>query len=173
MAIADTGVPATDPHTVIAELITDNMDSPDGSWTPSVNTTWLEYKKQKTYQICVTPLYSDSEKFTLTGGNDATEPRIASAFYLITLYASSRTNLWSLYKKLMLVLNNETLTVPQGGGTYTGVESSDYHFVRVMRSEQTKTITLKDPATGPQTPKDKAVCNGFMAQVTVQIRWNE
>jgi hypothetical protein len=172
MAIADTGVPTQNPHTVIAELITDNVASPDGVWVPVVNATWLEYKKQKTYQICLSPLYSDSDQFTLTGGNSTTEPRIASAYYLITIYAPSRDNLWLLYRKLMLVLNNETLTVPQSGGTYAGVEGSDYHFVRVQRSEQTKTVTLKDPACGPQEPKN-ATCNGYMAQVTVQIRWNE
>ena len=51
MAIADTVVPTTDPHTMLSTLITDHMDSPDGSWTVVVNTGWLNFKQQKTFQL--------------------------------------------------------------------------------------------------------------------------
>ena len=172
MAITDSGVPAIDPHTTLSNFITTNIASPDGVWVPSVNAEWLLFKKQKTYQICITPLYADSNQLTLTGGNDTAEPKVSDAFLLVTLFAPTRTNLWLLYRKFMLLMNNETLTVPQSGGTYSGVGGGDYHFVKVERSEQTKSIKLTDPACGPDEPKG-ASCNGYMAQVTVLMRWNE
>ena len=55
MSISSTGIPATDPHTMLSSLITTNMTSPDGVWTPIVNSGWLEFKRQKTYQISIIP----------------------------------------------------------------------------------------------------------------------
>ena len=86
MAITDPGVPVADPHATISTLLTTNMVSPDGTWTPVVNNGWLEYKKQKTFQIVIYPVYEDTTEIHLTGGNSTTEPRISTAYYSILLY---------------------------------------------------------------------------------------
>ena len=172
MAITDPGIPATDPHTMLTSLLTANMASPDGTWVPSVNAEWLEFKKQKTYQIAIQPLYSTSTEFNLTGGNSTAEPRITTAFYAITLFAPTRSKAWTLYQKAMLVLNNQTLTSPQDGGTYSGVADTDYHFVRVIRSEEAKAVRISDPECGPGKKNDSE-CLGYRVEITVSCRWNE
>lgn len=171
MSISDTGIPAIDPHTMLSSLITTNMTSPDGVWTPIVNSGWLEFKRQKTYQISIVPLYTDSDAFNLTGGASSTQPRISTGYYTIVLYAPTRAKLWSLFQKLMLVLNNETLTSPQSGSGMSGVGGSDYHFVRVVRSEDAKTIEFKDSLCGIDI--DKTDVTGYRAEITVSCRWNE
>lgn len=172
MAITDAGVPAIDPHTMLTTLLTSNMTSPDGVWTPTVNAEWLEFKKQKTYQIAIQPLYSTSTEFNLTGGNSTAEPRISTAFYSIVLFAPTRVKVWSLYQKTMLVLNNQTFTSPQSGGTYAGVASTDYHFVRVIRTEESKAVRISDPDCGPGKTNDSD-CVGYRVEITVACRWNE
>jgi len=171
MSISDTGIPAIDPHTMLSSLITTNMTSPDGVWTPIVNSGWLEFKRQKTYQISIVPLYTDSDAFNLTGGASSTQPRISTGYYTIVLYAPTRAKLWSLFQKLMLVLNDETLTSPQSGSGMSGVDGSDYHFVRVVRSEDAKTIEFKDSLCGIDI--DKTDVTGYRAEITVSCRWNE
>lgn len=171
MAIADAGVPSTHPHTMLKALLEDNMTSPDGVWTPSVNANWLDHKKQKTYQISITPLYSDSVSAHLTGGTSTTEPRIVDAYWIVHLYAPSRDNLWSLYQKTLDVLNNGSLTSPQSGGTYSGVGSTDYHFVKVVRAEQVKTIEMREPDCGIDNKESEYT--GYRAEITVCVRWNE
>ena len=89
MAITDTGVPSTDPHTLIKNLIESNMVSPDGTWTPLVNTGWLEFKRQKTFQISIMPSYGMSFPVHLTEG--ATLNTDATQFMLVTLYADTST----------------------------------------------------------------------------------
>lgn len=173
MAITSTGVPETDPHTVIGSLLTTNLVSPDGVWTPVVNSGWLEHKKQKTYQIVIYPSYAESNAINLTGGASATMPTISTAYMNILLYSPSRTNLWKLYRKTIDVLNNETITSPQNGsGVYTGVAGSDYHFIRIVRAEGQRMIKLADDACGPGAPKDND-CMGYRADITVALRWNE
>lgn len=173
MAITSTGVPETDPHTVISSFLTANLVSPDGVWTPVVNAKWLDHKKTKTYQIVVYPAYAESNAINLTGGASTTMPTIATAYYNILLYSPSRTNLWKLYRKAIDVLNNETVTSPQNGsGVYTGVAGSDYHFIRIVRAEGQKTIALNDELCGPGAP-EKDDCMGYRADITVALRWNE
>ncbi len=83
MAITDSGVPATNPHAMLSTLLTANMATLDG-WTPVVNAKWLEFKKQKTYQIAITGVYQETEQANLTGGTSTAMPTIASAIYQIT-----------------------------------------------------------------------------------------
>ena len=45
MAVTDAGTPAQDGWTVIRDLIENNMESPDGVFTPVVNAEWLQPKK--------------------------------------------------------------------------------------------------------------------------------
>jgi len=173
MAITDSGVPASDPHTVLSSLITDNITSPDGVWTPVVNSKWLEHKKQKTYQIVIYPAYADSIQITLTGGASVAQPTQSTAYYNILLYAPNRANLWKLYRKAIEVLNKQTITSPQdASGNYTGVAGSDYHFVRIVRAEGQRTIKLSDDLCGPGAP-EKDDCLGYRADITVALRWNE
>ena len=171
MSIANTGVPSTDPHTMLSSLLTSNMTSPDGVWTPIVNSGWLEYKRQKTYQIAIVPLYTDSQAIHLTGGNSSTQANIVTGYYDIVLFADTRAKLWSLFQKVMLVLNNQTLTSPQSGSGMTGVGGTGYHFVRVIRSEEGKTIEFKDKDCG--VDNEKSEITGYRAEITVSCRWNE
>tara|TARA_R110002167_G_scaffold51627_7_gene149283 strand:+ start:5965 stop:6408 length:444 start_codon:yes stop_codon:yes gene_type:complete len=147
------------------------MTSPDGVWTPAVNTGWLEFKRQKTYQISIVPLYNDSDQINLTGGSSTAQPNISTGYYSIVLYADTRVKLWSLFSKTLLVLNNETLTSPQSGSGMTGVGGSAYHFVRVHRSEEGKTIQFKEHDCGMDNEKSKVT--GFRSEITVSCRWNE
>mgnify|MGYP003114759830 FL=1 len=171
MSIANTGVPSTDPHTMLSSLLTTNMTSPDGVWTPIVNSGWLEYKRQKTYQISIVPLYTESQAMHLTGGSSTTQANIVTGYYDIILFSDSRTKLWSLFQKVMLVLNNQTLTSPQSGSGMTGVGGTGYHFVRVIRSEEGKTIEFKDKDCG--IDNEKSEITGYRAEITVSCRWNE
>ena len=172
MAITDSGVPSVDPHTTLAQLITTNMTSPSESWTPVVNQGWLQYKLQKTYQMCITPVYADNEPINLTGGSSTAAPRIATAYFDITLYHPTRSGAWSLFRNVMAVLNDETKTSPQGLSGMTGVNGGDYHFVRVVRAEEGKTIEFKD-RHGAGMNKVKDECDGYRSDITVAIRWNE
>jgi len=173
MGISDTGVPSTDPHTMLTTLISSNMESPDGIWTPSVQSGWFDYKLQKTYQICITPLYAETIQAQLTGGSGTAEPRISSAFFVIHLYAPSRTTSWSLYRKMIKLLNDNTKTSPQNASGLTGVASTDYHWVRVVRAEGVNMIEMFQPDAGPTKPSDKESAGGYRQDITVEVRWNE
>jgi len=164
VAITDTGVPVTDPHAMLTTLLEDNMTSPDGTWDPTVNTGWLEFKKQKAYQICVTSIYSENEAINLTGGNSETRPAISTAYYQITLYHHTRTGHWGLFRKTMEVLNNQTLTIPTDG-------IDDYHWVRVLNATEGRSILLHEATSG--IDREKNDFTGFQSEITVQIRWNE
>ena len=86
MAITDRGLPEIDPHTMLKNLIETNMDSPDGVWNPVVNQEWLEFKLQKTYQICITPVYQETEMVELNGLSSQTQIKKTSILYMkITL----------------------------------------------------------------------------------------
>ena len=165
MAITDAGVPATSPHTMLSNLLTNNMASPDGVWTPSVNTGWLEFKKQNTYQIVITPVMADTQPANLTGGTTTAEPKISDAWFDVTLFAPTRQKCWDLYRKTMLVLNNETLTSPSAG-------INDYHWVRVVGGTQAgPALEFEDKSVG--IDKDDSDIVHYRARVLVQVRWNE
>lgn len=161
MAITDTGVPDTDPHTMLSTLLTTNMASPGDDWTPAVNAKWLEFKKQKTFQIAITAVSEETEPANLTGGTSTAKPTISTAIYQITLFHPNRTKHWDLFQKVMLVLNNETLTSPSAG-------ISDYHWVRVMN---TGSITMGEDTAGIDRPENPIT--GYQSFINVQVRWNE
>ena len=163
MAITDAGVPSTDPHTTLSSLLTNNIASFD-SWNPVVNTGWLEYKKQKTYQIAITPLYAESDPAHLTGGTSTTAPTIATAYYTIHLYHPSRTNLWSLYRKVIDVLNDQTVSMPAAG-------FNDYHWIKITASQEGRPVDFYDETCG--IDREKSDVSGYQAEVTVAMRWNE
>ena len=163
MAITDSGVPSTDPHTTLSTLLTNNVDSV-GGWTPVVNTGWLEYKKQKTYQIAITPLYAETDPAQLTGGTSTTSAKRSSAYYTIHLYHPSRTSLWSLYREVLEVLNNESLTMPSAG-------INDYYFIKVTASQEVRPVDFYDESCG--IDRESSDHTGFQAEITVILRWNE
>ncbi len=164
MAITDTGVPTTDPHTMLSNLLTNNMTSPGDGWTPVVNAKWLDFKKQKTYQIAITGIYQETEPAHLSGGNLSTMPTTASAVYQITLFHPNRAKHWALFRKVMDVLNNETLTSPAAG-------INDYHWVRVVNASETRAIELKEDTAGIDQPANDTT--GYQSFIEVKIRWNE
>lgn len=166
MAITDTGVPATDPHTMLSNLLTNNMASPGDGWTPVVNAKWFEHKKQKTYQIAITAIAEDTETAHLTGGHTTTQPKISTALYQISLYHQDRAKHWALFRKVMLVLNNETLTSPQNSGGLVGV--NDYHWIRVG---EVSPISMVEDTSGIDRPDQ--VTTGYQSTIDVRIRWNE
>ncbi len=164
LAITDIGIPTTSPHTMLSNLLTNNMASPDGVWTPVVNPRWLEFKKQKTYQIAILPLSTTTEIATLTGNTVTAMPNIVTGYYAITLYAPSRDKIWLLYQKVMLVLNNTTLTSPSAG-------VNDYHWIRVSSLGGANAIVKQDTATG--IDKDESEVVNYQMEITVAVRWNE
>lgn len=164
MAITDSGIPTTSPHTMLSNLLTNNMTSPDGVWTPVVNPNWLEFKKQKTFQIAILPLATNTEIAQLTGNTSTAMPTYVTSYYAITLYAPTRAKIWLLYQKVMLVLNNTTLTSPTAG-------INDYHWVRVSGVGGANGIIKQDTATG--IDKDESEVVKFQMEITVAVRWNE
>lgn len=170
MAITDRGLPEIDPHTMLKNLIETNMDSPDGVWNPVVNQEWLEFKKQKTYQICITPVYQETDTVELNGLSSQTQIKKTSILYMkITLFAPTRSKLWGMAQKFMLVINNGTLCFPVGGLEATS--GNGYQYVRLARSDETKTVRGYEPECGPEGSADK--CVGFRNDYTVEIRWGE
>jgi len=171
MAITDPGVPATNPHLAVSNLIVNNMASPDGVWTPVVNNEWLEHKRQKQYQIVIQPSYGYTEQAQMIGSNQPDQPKVSGLFLEVTLYAPNRTNLWKLYRVFVDLMNDGTKTIPTLLGA-SGVESTDYHWVRITRSEEAKATNLQDPDCGPGK-QNSADCLGYRAELTLELRWNE
>ncbi len=171
MAITDAGVPALDPWNVLKTFIETNMNGGaafDG-WTPVVNDDWLEFKKQKQYQICIVPQYGLSREMQLNGS--ITDNPTEGTLYLgVTLYAPSRAKRWTMYRHFKAMFDNQTITAPLDGTGYTGVGGSDYHFIRLERSEESKVLRWTDDSCGPG---EKGDCLGYRTELTVQIRWNE
>ena len=173
MAITDPGVPATDPHTAVSNLITSDMASPDGVWTPVVNNEWLEHKKQKQYQIVIQPSYGYLEQAQMIGSGEADQPKIAGQYLEVTLYAPNRANLWKLYRVFSDLMNDGSKTIPTvTTSSTTGMNSTDYHWVRIVRSDEAKATNLEDPDCGPGK-QNSAECLGFRAELTIELRWNE
>lgn len=162
MAITDRGVPSIDPHTTLKTLIESNMASPDGTWTPVVNPEWLQSKKQKTFQICIQPIYGESEMATLGVGTQIA--MTSRTFMNITLFAPTRTGVWSMFVKMKEVLNNGTLSAPAAG-------LNDYHYVIMRRTDSTKPIAMFDPNCGPQGSNEN--CIGYRIDLSVELRWQE
>ncbi len=170
MAIDDTGLPTSDPHTVLSTFITTNLTSPEpSSWSVVVNDEWLEPKKQKTYQICITPSYGWTEQAQL--GYTTTQPMITQQYMEVTLFAPTRSKLWSLHRNFVSMMNNTTLTAPQDSTGMTGVGGGEVHFIRLERSEEMKTLRLLDKKCDGDT-KDGG-CLGYRSSLTIAIRWNE
>ena len=69
----------------------------------------------------------------------------------------------------MLVINNGTLCFPVGGLEATS--GNGYQYVRLARSDETKTVRGYEPECGPEGSADK--CVGFRNDYTVEIRWGE
>jgi len=169
MAIVDTGLPSIDPYTTLKNLIEANMDSPDGTWTPSVNPNWLLYKKQKTYQICIQPLIGLTEEANLDTSS-TTVARTSIWFGRITLFAPSRSLLWGMMAKFLLVMNNGTLTEPSAGLEPSG--NNAYQYCRITRSDESKPVRFEEPDCGPAGGKGDN-CVGYRSDYTVQLRWGE
>ena len=64
MAITDRGLPEIDPHTMLKNLVKPIWIL-QMSLNPVVNQEWLEFKLQKTYEICITPVYQETEMVEL------------------------------------------------------------------------------------------------------------
>ena len=172
MAITDAGVPSNSVWYAIKQFILTNLTSPSpGTWNVSVNNDWLEYKKAKTFQVCIVPIYSETQASTLTGGASLTAGKISTAYYQITLTHPDRESAHGLFRNTVSILNNETLSSPQAGGALTGVAGTDYHWIRIQKAAAGEMITLTAPECGPDGKHDK--CNGFRYDITVAVRWNE
>ena len=170
MAVTDAGTPAQDGWTVIRDLIENNMESPDGVYTPVVNDGWLQPKKQKTYQICIMPIIGRTEEFTMDGASP-TVAKITDLFFSVTLYGGTRAQRWSLYQKYTKLMADQTVCVPMDSTGYTGVGGSDWHFAVIERSEQTTDIRFIDDVCGPGLASD--MWQGYRAELTVMLRCNE
>lgn len=163
MAITDRGLPATDPHTAIKNLIESNMASPDGSWTPVVNDSWLDFKKQKTFQIALQPIIGETIEATLGTGTQMA--RTSVMHFQITLFAPTRAGVWAMMTKFIEVINNGTLSVPAAG------ISDGYHFIRIVRSDETKPVRMLEPNCGPGQGDEN--CIGYRTDYTAMLRWEE
>ena len=168
MAITDSGMPTTDPHSFLSTFITTNMASPDGVWTVAVNPDWLIPKKQKTYQVAITPSYGWTETANMTDLS-TTQPMISHLYMEITLFAPTRAKLWLLQTTFKDMMNNQTLTQPQDSSGMTGVSGSEYHWLRIQRSEEMKMLRMLDK----KCDDDDLGCLGWRCSYTVALRWNE
>lgn len=161
MTITDNGAPTTDPHTALKTVIEANMDFPNGS-SATVNTGWLESKKQKTYQIAIQHVYGESD---LANFGSATRLAVTSrAFLSVTLFAPTRADCWTMFSAFKELLNTRSISQPADG-------FSDYHYMVIRRSDTTKPFTILEPNCGPGQSDEN--CIGYRADVTVEIRWEE
>tara|TARA_R110000803_G_scaffold107958_2_gene176134 strand:- start:11241 stop:11684 length:444 start_codon:yes stop_codon:yes gene_type:complete len=147
---------------MLKTLIEANMVSPDGVWNPVVNPEWLISKKQKTYQICIQPIYGESDMAEFGMGTQIA--MTSSQFMAITLFAPSRIGVWNMFIKMKDLLNNGTLVAPTAG-------IDDYHYIIIRRTDSTKPVMLYDPNCGPQGSNEN--CIGFRIDISVEIRWEE
>jgi len=161
VTITDSGVPATDPHTALKTVIEANMLFPNGS-AATVNASWLEAKKQKTYQIAIQHVYGESDLANFgTGSSIAVTSRV---FLSVTLFAPTRADCWTMFGAFKDLLNNKTISQPAAG-------FSDYHYMVIRRSDTTKPFTVLEPNCGPGQSDEN--CIGYRADVTVELRWEE
>ena len=162
--------PAVDPHTLLKGLIETNMVSPDGVWTPVVNSGWLQVKKQKTFQISIASGYGDIRVANLiptTGATAGQIPTVMEQFYMVTLYHNTRTGVWSLYRNFASLMNTANLTV------FNGVNgNTDYRYARILRSDDTKAMKGLDKECGFDDPP-KGDEMGYRVDVTVAVCWHE
>lgn len=147
---------------MLSTLIEANLESPDGSWTPVVESNWLQSKKQKTFQIAIQPLYGESDMATF--GTGTTMAYTSRQYMVITLFAPTRTEVWTLFEKMKALLNNGSLVLAEA-------EIGDYHQVVIRRTDTTKPLTISDPNCGPGKTDER--CVGYMIDITVECRWEE
>jgi hypothetical protein len=172
MVISNAGVPATDAWQVLKDLIVNNMASPDGVWSPVVNDGWLEFKRQKQFQIVLSPIIGSSEHIQLDNPS-VTSAQRTTLYVMVTLFSPTRTGRWQMWEKFKELLNNQTLCAPTDASTgMAGVESTAWHFVKLERSEQSVDIRFLDDVCGPGKP-EAGNCEGYRAEVSVMVRCNE
>ena len=167
MAVLKMGVggqpPLIDPHTLIKGLIEDNTPVV-GTWTPVVNTGWLEAMRQKQYQIALYQEYSETltSRFTNT---DNIIPRTISNFLVLALFHPTRVGVWTLYRAITTVLNDATLTTQGVNG------NTDYRWCRIARSEEAKAMNSIDKICGPDAKSE--ACIGYRMDISIELRWDE
>ena len=172
MAITDAGVPSTDGWETLKDVIVANMASPDGVWVPYVNDGWLEFKRQKTFQIVISPIIGSSEQMFLDNPSTTSAQR-TTLYYIVTLFAPTRSGRWQMWSKFKELLNNQAICAPTDATTgMAGVNSSDWHFIKLERSEQSVDIRFLDDVCGPGKP-EAGNCSGYRAEISVQMRCNE
>lgn len=154
--------PTTDPHTLIKGLIEDNMAT-IGSWTPLVNSGWLEVKLQKTYQISIVASYGYIETANMT--SDASQPRVVGEHFILTLFHPTRAGVWSLYRELAKVLNDTSLTTNGVNG------DTEYQYIKIARSEETKATDTIDKVCGMD--RKDGDCLGYRKDVTLLLVYHE
>lgn len=157
-------VPTNEPRSVIVGLIESNMASL-GSWTPTVNDGWFVPKNQKTYQISISPGYS--EVMTPHMDDAASVPRVVHTFFIIHLFAPSRANLWSLYTATANVLNTRSLV--QGGVN----SDTDYRYIKIARSDETKAMETFDKECDMPPGSGDNGCLGYRRDLTVCLVHHE
>lgn len=157
--------PLVDPHTLLKGLIEDNMASPDGVWTPTVNDGWLKVKKQKTFQISIVGGYADITTANLIPVGGAI-PTIMEQFFYVTLYAPTRSAIWSLYRAFATVMNTASLT------TFGVNGNTDYRFAKITRSDDAKAVKSLDKECGFDDPP-KGDQMGYRMDISVLVRWDE
>lgn len=161
MTITDAGVPATDPHTALKTVIEANMSFPNGS-PATVNSSWLESKKQKTFQIAIQHIYGESD---VANFGSPTALAITSRVFLsVTLFAPTRTGCWAMFGAFKDLLNTKSISQPPTG-------FSDYHYMLIRRSDTSKPFTILEPNCGPGQSDEN--CIGYRSDVTVELRWEE
>jgi hypothetical protein len=160
MTITDSGVPSTDPVTALSSVIEANMTFPNGS-SATVNTGWLESKKQKTYQIAIQHLYGESDQANMSNTTIAMTSRV---FLSVTLFAPTRADCWTMFGSFKDMLNTRATSQPAAG-------FSDYHYMVIRRSDLSKPFQILEPNCGPGQSDEN--CIGYRSDVTVELRWEE
>lgn len=154
-------VPSVDPRTVIVGLFNDNMATVDGD-DVSVNSGWLEPKRQKKVQLALSPSYSEVETAHM---GDGYIPRVVETFFILHLFAPSRTLLWSLYTAVADVLNDRSLV-------HLGVNgNTDYRFVQIARSDTSKAMETMDKEC--EMPNESGGCIGYRRDITLVLVHHE
>ena len=155
-------VPTNDPRSVIVGLFDDNMATVDGD-DISVNSGWLEPKRQKKAQLALSPSYSEVE----TAHMDVTTgvQRVVETFFILHLFAPTRALLWELYTAVANVLNTRSLV-------NDGVNSdTDYRFVQIARSDVTKAMETMDKEC--EMPNTSGGCIGYRRDITLVLVHHE
>lgn len=155
-------VPSADPRSVIVGLFDDNMATVDGD-DVSVNSGWLEPKRQKKVQLALSPSYSEVE--TPHMDSESSVPRVVETFFILHLFAPTRALLWDLYTAVADVLNTRSLV-------QNGVNSNtDYRFVQIARSDVSKAMETMDKEC--EMPNESGGCIGYRRDITLVLVHHE